>query len=370
MPMTITRRAIAATLMLGLAAGQARAMTPPLPLVRLAIAGLTHGHAHWVFQAAKRREFFEIVGIAEPDRDLAHRYIEQYGLSMDLVHDDLAAMLDKRKPAGVLGYGSVVNHADIVRLAAPRRIHVMVEKPLAVSLSDAHEMAELARKHNIHLLTNYETTWYSTVARTQSLLAEGAIGPLRKAVFHDGHKGPKEIGVGPEFLSWLTDPAQNGGGAIIDFGCYGANLMTYLCHGKRPVSVTAVTRTFKPDVYPKVDDDATIIVDYDDAQAIIQASWNWPVSRKDMELYGATGQIIADDGTHMRLVTEAGAKPVTAPERIAPHNDPFSYFCAVIRRRVTPHPFDPSALENNLIVMEILDAAVRSAETGKTVRLD
>jgi len=368
--MTLTRRAITATLLLGLAAGQARATSVKLPLVRLAIAGLTHGDAHWVFQAAKKHDTFEIVGIAEPDRALARQYVTQYGLSMDLVHDDVAAMLDKVKPVGVMGYGSVAQHVDIVRMAAPRGVHVMVEKPLAVSLSDAREMAALAKKHNIQLLTNYETTWYPTVARTQSLLAEGSIGPLRKAVFHDGHRGPKEIGVGPEFLNWLTDPAQNGGGAIIDFGCYGANLMTYLCQGKRPVSVTAVTRTFKPDVYPKVDDDATIIVDYADAQAIIHASWNWPVSRKDMELYGATGQIIADDGTHMRLVTEAGAKPIAAPERIAPHNDPFGYFCAVIRNDIKPQPFDPSALDNNLIVMEILDAAVRSAKAGKTVRFN
>lgn len=368
--MTISRRTAAATLLLGMAAGQALATSVKLRLPRLAIAGLTHGHAHWVFQAAKRGDTFEIVGIAEPDRDLARRYVEQYGLSMDLVHADLATMLDKVKPVGVMGYGSVANHIDIVRAAAPRGIHVMVEKPLSVSLSDAREMAALAHEHNIHLLTNYETTWYPTVAKTQSLLADGAIGPLRKAVFHDGHKGPKEIDVGAEFLDWLTDPAQNGGGAIIDFGCYGANLMTYLSQGKRPVGVTAVTRTFKPDIYPKVDDDATIIVDYGDAQAIIQASWNWPVSRKDMELYGATGQIIADDGKNMRLMTEAGVEPVSAPERIAPNQDAFAYFCAVIRNDLKPQRFDPSALDNNMIVMEILDAAVRSAKTGKTVHLD
>jgi len=366
--MTVTRRTIAATLMLGLAAGHARATSVTLPMPRLAIAGLTHGHAHWVFQAAKRGDTFEIAGIAEPDRELARQYVTQYGLSMDLVHDDLATMLDKGEPLGVMGYGSVASHVDIVRVAAPRKIHVMVEKPLAVSLADAREMASLAKKHSIQLLTNYETTWYPTVETAQGLLAGGTIGPLRKAVFHAGHKGPKEIGVGPEFLNWLTDPVQNGGGAIIDFGCYGANLMTYLHQGKRPISVTAVTRTFKPDIYPKVDDDATIIVDYGDAQAIIQASWNWPVSRKDMELYGATGQIIADDGGTMRIMTESGAKPVTAPERRRPDNDPFAYFCAVIRGEISLQPFEPSALENNLIVMEILDAALRSAKTGQTVR--
>ena len=94
----------------------------------------------------------------------------------------------------------------------------------------------------------------------------------------------------PEFLSWLTDPEKNGAGALFDFGCYGANLMTWLMNNQRPTSVTAVTQTIKPNIYKQVDDEATIIMEYPSAQAIIQASWNWPYSRKDMEIYGKTGQ--------------------------------------------------------------------------------
>ena len=70
-------------------------------------------------------------------------------------------------------------------------------------------------------------------------------------------------------MSWLTDPEKNGGGAVVDFGCYGANLMTWLQNGRKPIAVTAVTRNFKPDVYPKVDDDATIILEYEHATGVI-----------------------------------------------------------------------------------------------------
>lgn len=369
--MTITRRTVSAGLAAGVAASATGALaqvSSPMPVV---IAGLTHGHAHWIFQSAGRGDI-KIVGIAEKDRELAKRYLDQYGLSMDLVHDDLAALLDAVRPVAVAGYNAIGQHIDIVRAAAPRGVHVMVEKPLAATLKQAEEMAALARKHNIHLLTNYETTWYATVAESKALLRDGkAIGALRKAVFHDGHKGPKEIGVGPEFLGWLTDPVLNGGGAIVDFGCYGANLMTWLTDGAKPVSVTAVTRQFKPDVYAKVDDDATIVVDYAGQQAIIQASWNWPVSRKDMELYGADGQIVADDRTHMRVQKDGpdGTRAMTLPERPAPYNDSSPYFCAVIEGRIKPEPFDPSSLENNMLVMQILDAALHSAKTGKTVKL-
>ena len=51
----------------------------------------------------------------------------------------------------------------------------------------------------------------------------------------DGHRGPKEINVQPEFFGWLTDPVKNGGGALFDFGCYGANLMTWMMDNQRPL---------------------------------------------------------------------------------------------------------------------------------------
>jgi len=57
----------------------------------------------------------------------------------------------------------------------------------------------------------------------------------------------------------------------------------------------------------------------------------------------------------------------TLAERPAPSNDPFSFLAAVIRKEISPPPYDLSSLENNMIVMEILDAAKKSARTGQTV---
>ena len=117
---------------------------------------------------------------------------------------------------------------------------------------------------------------------------------------HDGHQGPQEINVQPEFLKWLTDPAENGAGALYDFGCYGADLMTWLMHGEAPLSVTAVAQTDKPDKYPHVDDDATIILRYPHTQAVLMPSWNWTFGRKDMEVYGTKGYAIAVNPTEVQ----------------------------------------------------------------------
>ena len=126
-----------------------------------------------------------------------------------------------------------------------------------------------------------------------------ALDPVRKMVVHDGHGGPKEIGCSPEFLAWLTDPVKNGGGALTDFGCYGANLMTWLMEGKAPIAVTAITKQIKPHIYPKVDDEATILIEYKDATGIVEASWNWPFGIKDFEVFGTEGYLHALNGNTM-----------------------------------------------------------------------
>lgn len=339
--------------------------------VRIGVVGLTHTHVHWILGREKRPDI-EIVGIVEPNRDLAQRYSDQHGYSMDIVFDTMEEMIAQTKPEAVTAFGTIYEHLEVVQTCAPKGIHVMVEKPLAVSLKHARQMEALARKHGIMLLTNYETTWYASNHEAYKIVnEEEKIGPIRKVVVHDGHPGPKEIGVNQEFLDWLTDPVQNGGGAITDFGCYGANLTTWLMKGQAPLTVTAVTQTIKPDIYPKVDDEATIILTYPKAQGIIQASWNWPINRKDMEVYGKTGVVYTDNGSDLRLRTseDTPEEKFSIPGRATPVDDPFAYFSALIRNNLDYDTRSLSSLENNMVVMRILDAAIRSAKSGKTVKL-
>jgi predicted dehydrogenase len=334
--------------------------------LRIGIAGLTHAHVHGILSRAKDGDI-EIVGIAEANRDLAERYLKQYDLPMTLVYPSLIEMLDKSRPEAVTAFNSIYEHLEVVKSCAPRKIHVMVEKPLAVSLNHALQMNKLAQDNGIYLLTNYETTWYGSNHKAITLL--DSIGTIRKLVILDGHQGPKEIGVDKEFLDWLTDPVKNGGGAITDFGCYGANLATWLMRGEKPISVFAITQQFKPEIYPNVDDEATIVVSYPKAQGIIQASWNWPYSRKDLEIYGQHGSIYADRAG-LKMKTRAQKSDALLTHQLPePYHDPFAYFAAIIRGKISLQPTDLSALENNMTVVEILEAAKRSAKLGKVIYL-
>lgn len=341
--------------------------------LKVGVVGLSHSHVHWIFSSESRGEI-EIVGIVETNREMAKRYSKQDGFSMDIVYNTMEEMIKATSPEAVTAFGPIYEHLEIVETCAPKGIHVMVEKPLAVNLKHAKKMEALAKKHNIHLLTNYETTWYPSNHKAFELIKKDSIGPIRKVIVRDGHKGPKKIGVNKEFLVWLTDPKLNGGGAITDFGCYGVNLMTWLMEGKRPNSVTAVTQQLQPENNPKVDDDATIILTYDDANATIQASWDWPIGRKDMEIYGLNGVIYSDNHTDLRMRIAEGydqyeEKSYKLEWRKAPYDDPFALLAAVVRNKIQLKPYDLSSLENNMLVMEILDAAVKSSKTGKTIKL-
>ncbi|GAO43148.1 Gfo/Idh/MocA family protein [Flavihumibacter petaseus] len=335
-------------------------------LLRVGVAGLSHDHAHQVMSQFKK-SLVEIVGIVERDHLLVERYKKTYDLPDSLFYNDLTTLIMNKKPDAVLAYNAINEHLAVVEACIPKGVPVMVEKPLATTMVDADKIATLSRKHKVPVLTNYETTWYNSNQFVYSEVKnKGSIGAIRKMVAHDGHEGPKEIGCSAEFLNWLTDPVGNGGGASRDFGCYGANLMTWLMDGRAPISVTATIKRIKPNVYPKVDDDAVIVLEYPDAIGIIEASWNWPYSIKDLEVFGVKGYLQAQDGNRVRQRSKDTYQQLNPP--ITKYTDNIQYLQAYLRGEVAPG-VDLSSLENNLIVVKILDAATRSAASGQKVKL-
>lgn len=347
--------------------GTAKNVSAQQPL-RVVVAGLNHDHVHGILSQYGKGKV-DIVGIAEPNKQLQQKFSKIYHLPESLFFSDLKQLLMQKKPDAVLGYNAVAKHLEVVEICAPLGIPVMVEKPLAATLAQAKQIEALANKYHIKVLTNFETTWYPSYKDVYNTIEKDSIGQIKKMVVHDGHQGPKEIGCSPEFLSWLTDPVLNGAGALNDFGCYGADLMTWLMKGRKPIAVTAVTRHYKPAVYPKVEDDATIIVEYPEATGLIEASWNWPFSIKDLEVFGETGYLHALNNenitSRMRENIRGSKKAEPLAASIA---SPIAYLTAVLRNKL-PGTDDLSSLKYNMIVMEILDAAKRSAATGKRVVL-
>jgi predicted dehydrogenase len=342
----------------------------PAGPMRIGIAGLVHGHVDGFFRALRNRADVQLVGIAEPDTDLQQRYAARYKFDPSIFFPDVATMLDRAKPEAVASFTSTYDHPAVVEACASRKVHVMMEKPLAVSMEDARRIQRAANGAGIQVIVNYETTWYASHAALWQLIKDQkAGGEIRKMVAMDGHEGPKEIHVGPEFLGWLADPVKNGAGALFDFGCYGANLMTWLMDNQRPLAVTAMTERIKPQIYSRVDDEADVLVEYPHAIGIIEGSWNWPFSRKDLEVYAERAYAVANGGNSLRVRLPGKEEETRKPDALAPEDrDSISYLIAIVRGGRKPSGL--SSLENNMIVTEILTAARESARTGKTVRLE
>lgn len=337
--------------------------------LRLGVAGLSHGHL-WEVLSRLDRGDFEVVGVAEKDTTLWNNKMLRAKVNKESFFQNLDEMLDKKKPEAVIVYEDIYDHLRVIEACARRGIHVMVEKPLATTTAQAKRIEELVRKYHIMVLTNYETTWYPSNHKAYELVkSENAIGRISRINVYDGHQGPAEIGCSPEFLRWLTDPVLNGGGAVVDFGCYGVNLSTWLMNGEKPISVYATLKQQKPKVYPKVDDDATIVLKYPNTTTIIMASWNWPVGRKDMHIYGDKGYIYQDNATDMRVYTNKKETKFAAEALPTPYNDSFRYLKAAVRGELKVKPTDLSSLENNMVVVEILEAAIKSNKTGKEIYL-
>ena len=338
--------------------------------VRVVIVGLVHGHVKGFLRDLPKSKDATLVAIVEPDKALAAMYEKQYKLDHSLFHTDLEETLSATHPDAVLVYTTILDHRKVIEAAARHGVSSMVEKPLSTTVEDALAIRSAARKYKVHVLVNYETTWYSSNAEALRLINENKLGDVRKVVVHDGHEGPAEIGVGPEWLPWLTDPVRNGAGALFDFGCYGADLMTVMMHGEAPISVTAASQTDKPQLYPHVEDDATIILSYPKTQAVLMPSWNWSFARKDMEVYGTGGTAVTvgPSGIRTRFRGEKQEQTSDAPALPSSAATSLGYLAAVLHGE-TRDTGDLSALDTNVIVMQILDAARTSAATGRTVML-
>lgn len=330
---------------------------------RLGIVGLTHDHAWGILRDVAKRSDVEVVGIAEGVPELRQQAAKALGHQVTF-YDDYQKMLDEAKPQAIMCFGDNRQHLAVVKAAATRKVHVMMEKPLAPTFEQARQTYEAARKGGIKLMVNYWIAWSPETETAHERVEAGDVGTVRKMQARFGHRGPIEIGVSKYFGAWLTDPELNGGGAIIDFGCYGADLLRWYL-GK-PSSVSAVTHTFKPQTYPKVDDDAVIVVNYPNAVGIIEASWNWPNGKNDLQVFGDKGELLAD--RNLVRVTQAGGRKDVELKPLPPERqNATAFFIDAVRNN---KPIDGIlSPEFNLDVAEILEAAKMSARTGKTVAL-
>lgn len=337
--------------------------------VRLAIIGLDHDHVWGLLKDITREPQAELVAIADPHPGLVQKAKAQVQNSVKF-YSDYVKMLDEAKPQAVIVTTETDRHLEILRACARRHISYSTEKPMATNAADAREMERLARQSGIKLMVNYWNAWVAPTHELFHRVHSGELGPVQKIIVQYGHQGPKEIGVSKEFADWLYDPVKNGGGALMDFGCYGAEWALWL--KGRPTRVFATAERLKTQQHNQVEDDATIILEYPDGVAILEPSWDWPYNMDRVQVFGPKGSLLATQ--HELLSRPAGADDLPLegkPLALAPvpheSSNPISYLvdCILHNKPVE----NPVAAPLNVQVVEILDVARESLRSGRAVRL-
>jgi predicted dehydrogenase len=338
---------------------------------RVAIVGLDHDHVWGLLDDMAKEPLAELVAIADPHPELVAKARARVPSSVKF-YSDYIRMLDEAKPDAVFVTTENDKHRSILEQCAKRRINVSFEKPMATNAADAREMARLARQAGIKLMVNYWNAWVEPSHELFHRVKAGDIGPVQKIIVEYGHQGPREIGVSKYFADWLYDPVKNGGGALMDFGCYGAEWALWL--KGRPSRVFAYTLKLKTAQHNAVEDDAVILLEYPDATAVLLPSWDWPYSKGQVQVFGPKGSLLADES--QLLFRPAGSSVGTEgldgrPVELQPiqhkTSNPISYLVYCIRNDKPIEP--PLTPELNVQVVEILDAAKESIRTGRAVAL-
>jgi predicted dehydrogenase len=332
---------------------------------RIAVIGLLHSHVWGHLGKMISGQPAKLVGIAETNAELIAE-ARKMGAPDSVFFADPATMLDQTRPDIVWAFNENNQHLKVVEWCAPRKIHVMFEKPLASTLKDARAIAALARKHGIEVMTNYQMAWWPSLYAAKAHVDAGAVGKPWRLRGIVGHGGPGSRGPRSQyFFQWLTDPVKNGAGALMDFGCY--NALWSLWYLGRPERVYAHVNHLRPETFPKVEDNSTMILSYNNGVGLFEGSWDLPRGFQDLEIFGLEGSLyMTRDGVELRKARGTGIKadvPALAPSLA----EPIAYMVDVVTNK--KHVEGITAVGINVGVVEIIEAAKESVAAGKAVRL-
>ena len=337
---------------------------------KIAVVGLVHSHVWGHLKTMVESNPARLVGVAEPNPELVAE-AKKAGVTDNLIYSDYSKMLDQAKPDIVWAFVENNRHLEIAKACAPRHINLIFEKPLASNFEEAMQIAALAAKYNIRVMTNYQMAWWPANYVAKAAVDHGDIGTVYRLHGIVGHGGPGSSGPRQKyFFDWLTDPVQNGAGALMDFGCY--NALWSLWYLGMPSRVYATVEHLRPERFPKVEDNATLVLGYPHAVGIFEGSWDLPRSYQDLEVFGRPDSTPPGSVTMTRRSVELhhGAKetkglpiePLPADEA-----EPVDYMVSRIKAN---QPIEGlTAIDINVKVIHIIDRAKESVKTGRAVKV-
>jgi predicted dehydrogenase len=173
-----------------LAAMTASAQTP----YRMAVVGLVHAHVWGHLSNMLKSKDVTLVGVAEPNPELQAE-AKKAGVPDSVIFSDYKKMLDTTKPDLIWSFVENNRHLEIVEFAAPRKINVIFEKPLASTYKDALRIESIANKAGIRVMCNYQMAWWASNYTAKKVADSGTLGQVYRLHGVVGHGGPGSTGI-------------------------------------------------------------------------------------------------------------------------------------------------------------------------------
>ncbi len=337
----------------------------PAPL-RIGLLG--SGWISRTYMAALRHvEEGEVVAVWSRTRANAERFARDHGLPV--WSDDVDQVLRAVDVVCVNSPNAL--HAEHALAAARAGKHVIVEKPLAVSLEQGRAIVDACREAGVGLAYAEELAFVPKFVRAKEVLASGAVGEPLYVTQREAHAGP--------YSPWFFTRDEAGGGVLMDMACHSIELVRWLLGKPRVSKVTAQLSSTGSAHDTELEDHSVTWLEFENGvTASCEASW---VLRGGMqsklEIWGSEGVLEVDllQGTGLRMHSERGRPDLMAGPGWAPiltewhvengYPQELRHFLRCFRDGRAPE----EGGEDGLAVLEILCAAYASAGEGRTIAL-
>jgi predicted dehydrogenase len=322
--------------------------------IRVGVAGLSHGHVGGLIEAWKSVPGARFVAVSD------HTALLEKREGFERKYSNWDEMLDKEAFDVLIVTSNNVESTEIAIAALGKGVPCIVEKAMAATAADADRMLAASKDSGTLLMINWPFAWQASLLDAIRRAKAGEVGELFYLRYRNGHFGPREIGCEAEFVEWLYDESLNGGGAIADFGSYGATLSRVLFG--MPESVFCLRGNLTKD-YEVPDDHAVILLKYPKAHVYLEATWatRGGDASANPVISGTTGTLaVANDKV---ILSNQGESNELVPLELAFKNSAL-YFAHLLETGESPEGLlDPEICADSC---RILDAAKRSAASGKS----
>jgi predicted dehydrogenase len=341
-------------------------------MLKVAILGVQHYHANFWTRAFRESPAADVAGIWDPEPQRAADFAARHGVE---IHEDPDRLVGGSDAVAICS--ATAGHRALVELAARRGRPVLCEKPLGRDLEDAREIRRIVDAAGIAFMQSFPKRFDPVNHEIRDLLGAGAIGTVTMCRVRHGHSH----GLDPEFRTgWFVDPARSGGGTLIDEGVHAADFLNWLFGMPEWIAAT-VSRAA---LGLPVEDAAFATLSFPDGMiAEIATSWTFAAADTSIEIYGTGGTILLggvdiasrptrSDG-FLRVFRRTGDGGAWSASETVPHFKTgvfHEHVAWAFAEALGSGAAMPVTLADGLAAQAVIDAAYRSAASGRRVKVE